>query len=488
MSFGRYGKNDKVTHKSVGGNLQPVKKGETGSSDTPKSSSKSTSASSKEKDTSKSFGIGGKSSITLGDLDGSDKDLQNLIKKSGLKMKSKEGEQGDDITLSGNSKDIEKVLSTMYGDDWKDMYQKKGGEYVEKEETLDDYKTSKAYELLALNVSAADGDDLMNTGNYNQNKFRNNFDTLKSNLKKYGDDETVSLMNKLEDAVDNDNYDAYPTLKQDLSYALKGEKNPVYDQLKKTDDTSKVYNQQKYSTGDIESFAKDSSVMINQLDKLLNLSVVEPMTRTTIARSVRNDAVERIAQASEKMVSNLRSVAKGVKDKDEITILAHLEQNIKDLQPDRGIHQNYFLSKRVKDDFSKIKDYTRMLKRARSGSLTDEDKQRLKEIEGRVVTGPKKVKKITMNYFKEEANKFEERRLYVESITGLKNKAEKSGMPYSILKQVYDRGMAAWKSGHRPGASQQQWAFARVNSFITKSSGTWGGADKDLAAKVKGEK
>src|SRR6056300_735225 len=74
-----------------------------------------------------------------------------------------------------------------------------------------------------------------------------------------------------------------------------------------------------------------------------------------------------------------------------------------------------------------------------------------------------------------------------EQIEGLKNKAEKSGMPYSILKKVYDRGMAAWRGGHRPGASQQQWAFARVNSFITKSSGTWGGADKDLAAKVKGK-
>ena len=73
-----------------------------------------------------------------------------------------------------------------------------------------------------------------------------------------------------------------------------------------------------------------------------------------------------------------------------------------------------------------------------------------------------------------------------EQIEGLKNKAEKSGMPYGILKQVYDRGMAAWRGGHRPGTTQQQWAFARVNSFITKSSGTWGGADKDLAAKVKG--
>src|SRR6056300_813776 len=82
----------------------------------------------------------------------------------------------------------------------------------------------------------------------------------------------------------------------------------------------------------------------------------------------------------------------------------------------------------------------------------------------------------------------EDRRLYVEGIAGLQKKVDKSGMPYSILKQVYDRGMAAWKSGHRPGASQQQWAFARVNSFITKSSGTWGGADKDLAAKVKGSK
>ena len=82
----------------------------------------------------------------------------------------------------------------------------------------------------------------------------------------------------------------------------------------------------------------------------------------------------------------------------------------------------------------------------------------------------------------------EEKRLYVEAIAALQKKADKSGMPYSILKQVYDRGMAAWKGGHRPGAGQHQWAFARVNSFVTKSSGTWGGADKDLAAKVKGSK
>jgi hypothetical protein len=72
-----------------------------------------------------------------------------------------------------------------------------------------------------------------------------------------------------------------------------------------------------------------------------------------------------------------------------------------------------------------------------------------------------------------------------EKIEGLVNKAEKSGMPYSILKKVYDRGMAAFKTGHRPGATAQQWAFARVNSFTTKSAGTWGKADADLAKQVE---
>ena len=76
----------------------------------------------------------------------------------------------------------------------------------------------------------------------------------------------------------------------------------------------------------------------------------------------------------------------------------------------------------------------------------------------------------------------------VEKIEGLEKKAEKSGISYSILKQVYDRGMAAYKTGHRPGTTAQQWAFARVNSFITKGSGTWGKADKDLADKVRGSK
>ena len=74
-----------------------------------------------------------------------------------------------------------------------------------------------------------------------------------------------------------------------------------------------------------------------------------------------------------------------------------------------------------------------------------------------------------------------------ESTKAVRKKADKSKMPYSVLKKVYDRGMAAWKGGQRPGATQVQWALARVNSFITKGSGTWGGADKDLAKQVRSE-
>lgn len=71
--------------------------------------------------------------------------------------------------------------------------------------------------------------------------------------------------------------------------------------------------------------------------------------------------------------------------------------------------------------------------------------------------------------------------------SALKKKAEKSGMPLAILKKVFERGVAAWKTGHRPGTNAVQWGLARVNSFTTKSSGTWGKADKDLADKVRGK-
>jgi hypothetical protein len=83
--------------------------------------------------------------------------------------------------------------------------------------------------------------------------------------------------------------------------------------------------------------------------------------------------------------------------------------------------------------------------------------------------------------------------------TALKKKVEETGVPLPLLRIVMRRGMAAWKSGHRPGAGQEQWGYARVNSFLTKAPGTWGrpindprkdgpkgsyGADADVAQEV----
>ena len=67
-----------------------------------------------------------------------------------------------------------------------------------------------------------------------------------------------------------------------------------------------------------------------------------------------------------------------------------------------------------------------------------------------------------------------------EKIQGLVNKSKQTGVPYSILKKSYDRGMAAWKTGHRPGTTPQQWAMARVNSMLTG-----GKADPDLQPKAR---
>ena len=83
--------------------------------------------------------------------------------------------------------------------------------------------------------------------------------------------------------------------------------------------------------------------------------------------------------------------------------------------------------------------------------------------------------------------------------------SKKTGIPMSILDEVFDRGVGARKSnpqsvrsvatGKKTGGrslkgkmSAEQWAMGRVYSFVMKQPGTWGKADKDLADKVKAKK
>jgi len=45
--------------------------------------------------------------------------------------------------------------------------------------------------------------------------------------------------------------------------------------------------------------------------------------------------------------------------------------------------------------------------------------------------------------------------------------AKVTDIPKSIIDKVFKKGLAAWAVGHRPGATQSQWARARVYSFLT---------------------
>ena len=72
------------------------------------------------------------------------------------------------------------------------------------------------------------------------------------------------------------------------------------------------------------------------------------------------------------------------------------------------------------------------------------------------------------------------------AVTSLKEKARLTGVPMAAIQGSYDRGMAAWRTGHRPGATQQQWGYARVHSLLLCGK-TFKTTDADLvrAAKAK---
>jgi len=66
----------------------------------------------------------------------------------------------------------------------------------------------------------------------------------------------------------------------------------------------------------------------------------------------------------------------------------------------------------------------------------------------------------------------------------LEERAKATGVPVSYLRESYNRGMAAWRTGHRPGATQQQWGYARVSSFLLCGK-THYTTDSDLAEEAK---
>ena len=84
----------------------------------------------------------------------------------------------------------------------------------------------------------------------------------------------------------------------------------------------------------------------------------------------------------------------------------------------------------------------------------------------------------------------------------LREKAQESGVSYSTLQNVYNRGVGAWKgsggrgirrvsdgekdysSGYAGKLGKEAWAMARVNAFLEKRRSVYYGSDNDLRMKA----
>ena len=99
--------------------------------------------------------------------------------------------------------------------------------------------------------------------------------------------------------------------------------------------------------------------------------------------------------------------------------------------------------------------YTKMLKRDYANFKTDEG-----------------VKTRTSSYTQRFRKKY-------PGVKSLPDIAKATKIPLKTLQTVYNRGLAAWRTGHRPGASPQAWGYARVHSYVMKGK-TYRTADANL--------
>jgi hypothetical protein len=68
--------------------------------------------------------------------------------------------------------------------------------------------------------------------------------------------------------------------------------------------------------------------------------------------------------------------------------------------------------------------------------------------------------------------------------TTIAEAAKATGVPASLIKKSHDRGVAAWRTGHRPGATKEQWGIARYRSMLLCGK-TYYTADADIVREAK---
>ena len=68
----------------------------------------------------------------------------------------------------------------------------------------------------------------------------------------------------------------------------------------------------------------------------------------------------------------------------------------------------------------------------------------------------------------------------------LEERSKVTGVPKKFLKTVYNRGMAAWRTGHRVSQTPQSWSYPRVSSYLLCGKAHYT-ADSDQVREAKKE-
>jgi len=161
------------------------------------------------------------------------------------------------------------------------------------------------------------------------------------------------------------------------------------------------------------------------------------------------------------------------------------EKQDKDIKDKEGTQPaKYFAKDAEGDEMSKSTKQKRDAHFKKQAKKDDDTKSAYKPAPGDATAKTKpskytnKMKKMFPDLYKEMVD---------ESATkSLQKKADASGISLGILNKVFDRGVAAWKGGHRPGTTAVQWGHARVNSFISGGKTRTTG-DADLWKQHKGK-
>ncbi len=219
------------------------------------------------------------------------------------------------------------------------------------------------------------------------------------------------------------------------------------------------------------------------LDKLIDLTTQDPATYSRVRYRVMNKEAISLINKAEKSgidVSILAEVfARGLIVNHDVNEAFNRVNSFvaggKAVEIDSDLNEKVDLPQKYRAGLSDKTAAARKAHFDKADKLSDSDPRAYEPAPGDA-TAKTKLSKHTIKFKK----MYGEGTIDESSDTGLAAKAKKSGISIGTLRKVYNRGMAAWNSGHRPGTTPQQWAMARVNSYIGKGKGTYHGADKDL--------